>query len=375
MKIVFTGGGTGGHFYPIIAVAEEINNLVKENKLVKPEMFYFSTSPYNPGLLYENNITFVKIPAGKLRIYFSFLNIADFFKTFFGTLTALWNLFKVYPDVVFSKGGFSSFPTVLAARILKIPVVLHESDSVPGRVNTWTGKFAQKIAVSYKDCAKFFEKEKVAFTGNPIRKDVATPLSAGAYEFLGLKKDLPVILILGGSLGSNIINNTIIDSLNILLSKYQVIHQTGKANIDTVKKTVEAIVSDEELKKNYKPFDYLNLLSMRMAVGIASLVISRAGSTIFEIASWSLPSIIVPITNSHGNHQRENAYAYARSGACEVIEEANLTSHLLVQEIDRIVSNTKIKNDMILGAKSFVHTDAAKNIATEILNIALSHEK
>ncbi len=375
MKIVFTGGGTGGHFYPIIAVAEEINDLVKENKLVKPEMFYFSNSPYNPGLLYENNIEFVKISAGKLRIYFSLLNILDLFKTFLGVLGAVWKLFKIYPDVVFSKGGYASFPTVLAARILRIPVVLHESDSVPGRVNILTAKFAEKIAVSYKECSKFFPKEKVAFTGNPIRKEVSTPLSSGAYEFLGLKKDLPVILVLGGSLGSNIINNTIIDSLNILLPKYQIIHQTGKANIVTVRETANVVISDKNIAVNYKPFDYLNLLSMRMAAGVSSIVISRAGSTIFEIANWSLPSIIIPITNSHGNHQRENAYAYARTGSCEVIEEANLTSHLLSSEIDRIVSNQKIKNDMIMSTKSFIQNDASKNIATEILNIALGHEK
>lgn len=374
MKIVFTGGGSGGHFYPIIAVAEEINILVKENKLVPPELFYISTSPYNPGILYENNITFIKVSTGKLRIYFSILNILDIFKTFLGVLSSIWQLFKIYPDVVFSKGGYASFPTVFAARILRIPVVIHESDSVPGRVNMWAGKFAKRVAISYKECAKFFEKDKVAFTGNPIRSEVLSPLSVGAYEFLGLDKNIPVILILGGSQGSEIINNVIIDSLNFLLPKYQIIHQTGKVNINTVKKTADVIIKDPKLKDRYKPFDYLNLIAMRMSSGIASLVVSRAGSTLFEIACWGVPSIIIPITNSHGNHQRENAYAYARSGSCQVIEENNLTSHLLSQEIDRIVSDKNLSKQMSESTKSFVEKDSAKKIATEILNIALSHQ-
>ncbi len=375
MKIVFTGGGSGGHFYPIISIAEEINKIVKENKLVKPELFYISNSPYNPGLLYENDITFKKVTAGKLRIYFSVLNLLDIFKTFFGVLSAIWQLFKIYPDVVFSKGGYASFPTIFASRILRIPVVIHESDSVPGRVNLWAGKFAKRIAVSYKDCGKFFDKSKVAFTGNPIRAEIASPLSVGAYEFLGLEKDVPVILVLGGSSGSEIINNSIIDSLNLLLPKYQIIHQTGKNNIEVVKKTADVVIKDKNLKSRYKPFDYLNLLAMRMSAGIASIVVSRAGSTIFEIASWGVPSIIIPITNSNGNHQRENAYAYARTGACEVIEENNLTSHLLSQEIDRIISNKDVNTKMKDSTAQFVEKESARKIATEILNITLSHQK
>lgn len=375
MKIVFTGGGSGGHFYPIVAVAEEVNKLVKENKLIDVDLYYLSNNPYNEGVLYDHNITFKKISAGKLRLYFSLMNFIDLFKTFFGTIDALWEIFKIYPDVIFGKGGYASFPALLAGKILRIPVVIHESDSVPGRVNVWAGKFAKRIALSYKESAKYFPTEKTAYTGNPIRVEIMEPLESGADEFLKLDKNIPTIFVLGGSLGSEIINEIILNSITDLLPKYQIIHQTGKNNLAFVKETSEVLLKDNPYKNRYKVFDYLNVLAMRMSAGISSIIISRAGSTIFEIASWGKPSIIIPITNSNGNHQRENAYAYARAGACSVIEEKNLTKHLFIAEIDRIVSKPEEIEKMKEATKSFVHKDAARKIATELLNIVLEHEK
>jgi UDP-N-acetylglucosamine--N-acetylmuramyl-(pentapeptide) pyrophosphoryl-undecaprenol N-acetylglucosamine transferase len=375
MKIIFTGGGSGGHFYPIIAVAEEINNLAKENKIIGLQMYYFSTTPYNEGLLFENNITFKQISTGKLRVYFSILNFFDLFKTFFGVIKAIWEVFKIYPDVVFSKGGYASFPTVFAARFLRIPVILHESDSVPGRVNAWTGKFAKKIAVSYLESAEYFPKDRISHTGNPVRKEIMTPLVVGAEEFLNLDSKIPTVFVLGGSQGAQIINDLIIDSLAILLPKYQIIHQTGKANFEVVKETARVVLLDNKYKERYKPFDYLNVLATRMSAGIASLVISRAGSTIFEIALWGKPSIIIPITNSNGDHQRINAYSYARAGACEVIEEKNMTPNILAREIDRILTNESVRNSMIESTKNFSYKDSARKIAVEILNILVEHSK
>jgi len=150
MKIVLTGGGSGGHFYPIIAVAQNINDLVSREKIANLEMIYISTEPYNEGALFDNNITFKKVPAGKRRVYFSFLNFLDIFKMAWGAFLAIFVLFKIYPDVVFSKGGYASYPTLFAARLLRIPIVIHESDTVPGRVNKWSAKFAKRI-VSLRD--------------------------------------------------------------------------------------------------------------------------------------------------------------------------------------------------------------------------------
>ena len=374
MRILLTGGGTGGHFYPIIAVAEEINNLVKEKRLLAPELYYMSPTIYNEGLLFERGIKYKKTSAGKLRRYFSILNFFDLFKTGWGCLKALWSVYRLYPDVVFGKGGYASFPVLFAAKVLRIPVVIHESDSEPGRVNAWAGKFAKRIAVSYPEAAHFFPQDRVAYTGNPVRKDIEVPITEGAREFLELDQTTPVVLVLGGSQGAESINDAVISILPEFVKKYQIIHQTGKRHIGEVKSTAEAVLTGNPFKMNYKPFDYLNAISLRMAAGAASVVVSRAGSTIFEIAAWGLPSIIIPIPSAVSHDQEKNAFAYARSGACDVIKEKNLTPHVLLSEVDRLVTNMAERDKMKAAAKTFYKPDAAKSIAEEVLKIALSHE-
>lgn len=374
MKILFTGGATGGHFYPIIAVAQALYEDAKDRKILSPKLYFMAPNQYNPRALFDNDIEFIQIPAGKVRRYFSLLNYLDAFKTFYGIIVATLNMYRIYPDVVFGKGGYGSFPALFAARLLKIPVIIHESDSMPGKVNAWAAKFAEKIAISYPDVAKYFDKSKVAFTGNPIRKEIMLPLSNGAKEFLNLEDETPVIAVLGGSQGSQNINDAVIDGINELVKKYQIIHQTGRKNFDIVDQTAKIILKDNEYAYRYHPFNYLNDLSLRMMAGSSSLIISRAGSTIFEIANWGLPSIIIPLSEKVSHDQVKNAFSYAHSGACVVIEEQNLNPHILLSEIDRIVNNQSIRDRMIQGAKQFSHIDAAKKISTVILETALAHE-
>ena len=374
MKILLTGASSGGHFYPIIAVAQELNRQIKDNKLFKVDLFYMSTNPYNSGLLFENGITFKKNPAGKLRRYFSIWNFTDLFKTGFGVCKALWEVFGIFPDVVFGKGGYGSFPALWAARFLGIPVVIHESDSAPGKVNQWAGKFAKRIAVSYPETASYFPKEKVALTGNPVRQEIQSPQSNNAHEFFNLNKSIPTILVLGGSQGSEIINNAVMDALGMLVGQYQIIHQTGNANFETVKTTADVVLLDNPKRDNYKVFGYLDTLQMRVAAGAADLVISRAGSTIFEIAAWGKPALIIPITDSNEDHQRKNAFSYARSGAAFVIEEKNLSTNIILSEIKRVFEVSGQKEKMAQAARAFFKRDAAEKIAKEILSIALAHE-
>lgn len=375
MKIVFTGGGTGGHFYPLIAVAEQVNNIIDKENIASADLYFFSNDPYDKKLLYENGLEFVQIPAGKVRLYLSLKNITDVFVTMWGILQALVKLASIYPDVVFSKGGFSSFPTVFAARILGIPIIIHESDSVPGRVNQWAGKFAQRIAVSYKQNVDYFDIKKIVHTGQPIRSDLENPSSEGAHEFLGLDRDLPVIWIIGGSQGAQIINRAVEEALPQLLPKYQVLHQAGPSNYQELKTLTEAILQGNEYKNRYHLFPYLNKLSMKMIAGVADIVVTRAGSMLFEIANWRIPAIVIPITNSNKNHQIKNAYNFAREGAGVVIEENNLSDNQLIFEINRIFDNEDIKRSMKEGAEAFDIPDAAKNIAEEIIGIALSHDR
>lgn len=373
MKILFTGGGTGGHFYPIIAVANALRERANIRKILAPELYYMAPSKYNPRAVFDAEMEFLQVPAGKMRRYFSLLNFTDAFKTIYGCIWALLRMYKIFPDVVFGKGGYASFPALFAAKILRIPVIIHESDSVPGKVNLWAGKFARRVAISYPDAAKYFNKDKVALTGNPIRKDITEPLLNGAHEFLKLEQNIPTLLILGGSQGSKIINDTIMGAGRELLERYQIIHQTGKNNFEEVRSTMSVVLKDHPYAYRYHPFDYMNELALRMAAGVSQIVISRAGSTIFEIAAWGLPSIIIPLPNTISHDQTANAFAYARTGASVVIEENNLSSHVLIEEIDRINGSDSIKQTMREQAKSFSRLDSADIIADAILNIALEH--
>jgi UDP-N-acetylglucosamine--N-acetylmuramyl-(pentapeptide) pyrophosphoryl-undecaprenol N-acetylglucosamine transferase len=375
MKILFTGGGTGGHFYPIIAVAQQIKEVSKERKLIDPELHFFAPDTYNEKLLFDNKIYFQKVSAGKVRRYFSLLNFFDFFKTGFGITSAIWKVFWLYPDVIFSKGGYGSFPVVLAGRILGIPIIIHESDSVPGKVNAWAAKFANKIAISYPEAAKEFPKNKTAWTGNPVRREIGLISSHGAKEYLNLEENVPVIFAVGGSQGSKVINDVILDALTKLLPEFQIVHQVGDKNFETVKQTADVLIGDSEYKSRYKAFKYLDDLAMRMTAGASDLVITRAGSTLFEIAMWGLPSIIIPINESSGNHQRKNAYTYSRSGAGTVIEESNLSDDILIAEINRIMKNKDTYDNMCQSARDFARPEAAKTIAEAIIDLIQSHNK
>ncbi len=377
MKILFTGGGSGGHFYPIIAVAQAVITRAKERKILLPSLHYMAPSKYNPRALFDNDIEFLSVPAGKVRRYFSLLNITDAFKTAYGCIIALIKMYSLYPDVVFGKGGYASFPTLFAAKLLHIPVIIHESDSKPGRVNLWAAKFARKIAISYPDAADHFKKtppDRIAHTGNPVRSDIIIPLSNGAHDFLKLEQTTPTVLILGGSQGSQNINDVILAALPELLNRYQIIHQTGRANIEEIKSTTEIILKDHPYAHRYHPMDYLNDLTLRMSAGVAEIIVSRAGSTIFEIAAWGIPSIIIPLPHSISHDQTSNAFSYGRTGAATVVQENNLSAHIIIGEIDRIHNNPTIQQSMKDQARAFARLDSSTLIADVLIDIALEHE-
>lgn len=374
MKILLTGGGTAGHFYPLIAIAEEINKIAGQENLLPPELYYMSVEPFDKKALFDNGITFQRVFSGKARRYFSLLNFTDVFLLAFGILKALADMYLIYPDAVVSKGGYASVPAVFAARFLRIPIIIHDSDSVPGRANQWAGKFAERIAISWPEAYEYFPKEKTALTGQPVRSEILVPEKHGAHEFLKLERDTPVILVLGGSQGAKFLNEALLTVLPQIVLSYQVVHQTGKNNYDEVANLAGVVLKDSPRRDSYKPFDYLNTLAMKMAAGAADLVISRAGSTIFEIAAWGKPSILVPISETNGDHQRKNAFNYARKGAAIVIEEKNLKPSILLAEIKRVMGDAASRAKMAEAAQKFFEPDAARKIAREAIKIALAHQ-
>lgn len=378
MTIAFTGGGTGGHFYPIIAIVEALDDIVRERRLVAPKLYYLAPSSFDQKALFENGITYVAIPAGKMRRYSSLRNATDSLATFIGTLWALIALFRLYPDVVVSKGGYGSVPTTLAARILGIPVVVHESDAKPGRANLFAAKFAEKIAISFESAAKYFPEKvqnKIARTGIPIRKALTRVEREGARQYLGLETGVPTILIFGGSQGSAKINETVLSSLPELVSFANLIHQTGQAHFKNVEAVAQVILTKNPHAGRYHPVNYLSEVSLQRAAGVADLVVSRAGAnSIAEIGLWKKPAILIPIPESVSHDQRTNAYAYARTGAAVVLEEENLTPHLLVSEIQHILGDPELAKRMGASAEGFTDPDASHILAEQILAIALAHE-
>ena len=375
MKIVLVGGGSGGHFYPLIAIAEALLEQAKTQKLIAPELYYLGPDVFDAESLVTYNITFRRVPAGKIRRYFSFRNILDSFKTFWGICVAIVQLFSIYPDVIMSKGGYTSVPVVIAAYLLRIPVVIHESDVAPGRANKFAARFARYIAISYDDAAAHFDTTRTALTGIPIRKELRGNFPENPFKILGVDSG-PLILIIGGSSGAERINGLVIETLDRLLPKFTIVHQVGEENVAGVKASAEALTDDRELLEKYHIRSFLTAEQLHAALSAAEIVVSRAGSgTIHEIAIHGKPSILIPIPEEISHDQRGNAYAYARDGASSVIEEKNLTPNVLVAEIERITGNQELMQTMAEKALIFAPNDAAEKIAAALIEIGLEHDR
>ncbi|OGZ42119.1 MAG: hypothetical protein A3C80_01745 [Candidatus Ryanbacteria bacterium RIFCSPHIGHO2_02_FULL_45_43] len=376
MKITLLGGGTGGHFYPLIAIARELKNIKNEEHIVQMNITLAGDIYPGEELLRSEEMSFRRVSAGKFRRYFSLLNMLDIFKTLLGIFKEFWHYTTDPPDIIFSKGGYASFPSLVAARLYKIPVIIHESDAVPGIVNKWTARFAERVAIAFPEAVEYFPKEKTALVGNPIRRSLLGGSIEEALDIFNLEEGIPTILILGGSQGAEALNNTVLSALGDLLVSVQIIHQAGPKLYKAVANEAMVILDrlDKNIKNRYHVYPFLYEAELRNAAYISDVIVSRAGAGgIFEIAAWGKPSIIIPLPSSAGDHQRENAYSYARSGACEILEQNNLTTHLFQSHIMKIVDNKEVAEKMKRGAQSFAKIDAAKRVAKEIVRLG-THE-
>jgi UDP-N-acetylglucosamine--N-acetylmuramyl-(pentapeptide) pyrophosphoryl-undecaprenol N-acetylglucosamine transferase len=363
IKIVFTGGGTIGHLGPILAIKEELEALDKNQQL----LFYYigPKDEYTKKLFENQNIVIKEIITGKIRRYFSFANFLDIFKIPIGILQSFWYLFILFPDLVFSKGGYGSFPVAFAARILHIPIFLHESDAISGLANKIEGKWAIEIFTSFEKTEKL-PQEKIICVGNPIRKELLVKEEKGLEKVFGFSKERPLILILGGSQGSERINNTILEVIEEFCKEFEIIHQTGQNNYNKVRLEAE-VVLPKDLKTHYHPYPFLNVEQLREALKNADLVVSRAGSgAIFEIAAFGKPSILIPLAGSAQNHQLKNAILYEKYKGAEVLTEENLKPYFLLEKIRHLISSPQLLESMGQNALSFAKPEAAKIIASYI---------
>ncbi|MGB2761998.1 MAG: UDP-N-acetylglucosamine--N-acetylmuramyl-(pentapeptide) pyrophosphoryl-undecaprenol N-acetylglucosamine transferase [Minisyncoccales bacterium] len=371
MKILFTGGGTGGHIYPIIAVTREIKKICKNQELT----FHYIGPKDNFGsaLLSKEEIKIKTIMAGKVRRYIGiksfFQNIIDIlFKTPIGICQSFWYVFALAPELIFSKGGYGSIPAVFSSWLLRIPIFLHESDTVAGLANRILTKFSLEIFVSFPiQKTKFLPQEKLISIGNPIRTEILQGDKKEAQMLLKLSGVKPVILVLGGSQGAQRINDKILEILPDFLREFEIIHQVGLKNLKGVQSEAKVAIP-KELEGYYHIFSILDEKTLKNAYVASDFIISRAGSgSIFEIAALGKPSILIPLPESAQNHQLKNAYCFAETGASIVIEESNFTSHFFLEKLKHLFAQRQIMKEMSEKAKKFSRPKAAHIIAEYIV--------
>ncbi len=374
IKVLLTGGGSGGHVYPLVAVAERLRQIAAIQN-IDLDLNYLGPKDEWIAPLAGAHVQLGSIVSGKFRRYFSMENIADIPKFFIGIFEALFKMYFIMPDVIFSKGGTGALPVVLAGWFYKIPIVIHESDAAPGLTNSISSRFASRIAVSFPKTLEYFDAEKTALVGTPVREQIVkdVPESAAAKEQLGFDPAKPLTLVLGGSQGAQRINEFVIDNLPLFLKETQILHQTGSANYKKIEYLSRAAVGQSEpegiAKKHYIPVPYLKE-DMKAALAAADLVVARSGSgTISEISALGKSSILIPLKESANDHQKVNAYEYSKTGAAIVIEENNLLPAIFVSQIKSVLQNRDVAARMSFAAKNLWKPDAAEAIAREILRM------
>jgi len=368
MRILLTGGGTGGHLFPLLAVSQVIK---KQSKEPVEFLYVGHCNKFSEDILKANGIRTSHVLTGKWRRYFSLANLWDAIKLPIGIVQALVKVLIFMPDVVFSKGGYSSVPAVVAARIFWIPIVVHESDAIPGRANRFMEHLADVIAISYQMTADYTNPTKTIFAGNPVRENLLGGEVAKAKVALGIKSGKPVLLVLGGSQGAKKINEVIIKILPRLLATYEVIHQSGEKNFEETKE----LAGQAGVKPGREGYHLYPFLSdsgdlMKHALTAADLILSRAGATaIAEIAAYGKPSILIPLQGSANDHQLHNAFEVAKTGGAMALKEENLTPELLLGKIDILMNDAPLRKAMGEKARGYHHADAAQIIAGAVLKL------
>lgn len=383
MKIVFAGGGTGGHIYPGIAVADELSRIAREqgrecqiywignnsgmDKNIVEKFLIPSDNKESVSDSSKSITKFYGIPCGKLRRYFSIKNFFDVFKIVFGLIKSFFLLLKIKPDFVFSKGGFVSVPPCMAAKFLHIPYFTHECDATPGLATRLNAKGAKNILVSYDDTINMLSsgyRKKSIKTGNPVRPVFFKDSSQKGKEFLNISDSnkKPVVLVLGGSLGALQVNNLIAENINQITKDFIVVHQTGrtyaKENPDKM-----------QITDSYKPFEFI-YDEMPSVIQAADIIISRAGAnSICECSACGKPMILVPLCGSGTRgDQVDNAKVFEKQGAAYVLMGEDVNGTKLMEYLNNLKDVNTRKQFSENSKKLTGNINPATTIAQLILN-------
>lgn len=323
-RIILTGGGTAGHVTPNMAL---VPTLIDEGYDIS---YIGSYNGMEKKLIEDIGIPYYGISSGKLRRYFDIKNFSDPFRVIKGFFEAKTLLKKLKPDVVFSKGGFVTVPVVMAAKKLHIPVIIHESDMTPGLANKLSIPSASKVCCNFPETIKHLPEGKAVLTGSPIREELFQGDRREGLRLCEFTENKPVLLIIGGSLGSVAINNAIRDNLDALLEKYQIIHLCGRNNLD--QRLLE--------KKGYQQFEYVKK-ELKHYFACADVVVSRAGANaICELLALRKPNILIPLgLDASRGDQILNAKSFEKQGYSYVIQEKDVTGDTLLNAVNTVFNH------------------------------------
>lgn len=345
--ILFTGGGSGGHIIPNLAIISALRTLSPASQF----LYVGSKNPIDERLVREAQIPFKSIYTGKIRRYFDWRNFTDPFLMLFGFFQSLVIVARAKPSAVFTKGGFVSFPVVLAAWILRVPIVLHESDSVMGLSNRLTAKMARHVCVSFPSVMP--GSTKVVFTGNPVRPELKEGSAEKGFALTGFRPEKPVVLIWGGSQGAQEINRLVLEHFPDLRGQFQIVHVTGEGK------------SIDLQDPAYKQFEYLRE-DLKDIYAITSIVVGRGGAnSLYELAMMEKPNLVLPLRSAANNHQLINSEYFERHGACFVIREPSQFASM----IKALFKNPNEISRMKESLQKLSTPHAAARIATLLLSL------
>lgn len=362
--IILVGGGTGGHAAPLLAIYNELANHIN------PEDIYIvGAGTVSEEALLSKIPNYCKIKAGKANRYLTVKNIVEIIKLGIGYVQALKLLKQIQPKVIFAKGGYVSLPVIMAAKRYKIPYFCHESDIVMGKTNEFLAKDAKKVFVSF-DMNNYpkIDKDKLIYSG-PVLREGYEKLCKADKKIFGFENDLPTILITGGSQGSLNISEAVLEVAEELLQEYNIIHQGGKHSIDIINEFKKKL--SKEISARYYGIEFLkenNGIDMMLAaIDISDLVVTRASSTVLELAVKAKPMILVPWQHSAQNHQLKNAEYFAKHNSAEMIDDENLTGEKLKSLIHDLFNDKARMEEIGKSAQKLVPTKGTEIITGELL--------
>lgn len=361
MRILLAGESTAGNLAPIVSVYEALKTKTKEENIHETvEFMLISTeSDFLRAFVQNTDISFKILNPGQENVKTSlFTSLKNFSRI-------MIDVFNYMPDVIFLKGGFVSLPVAMVGKLFSIPVIMHESDTTPSEIDTFISRFAKRVAISFELTKDLYPAKKVFFSGNPVSPSVAIADYEESKQKFSIEGDKPVIFIMGGSSGAHEINELIMQILPDLLAKYEIIHQCGLADYETIQTRLQQM--NIPLLEDYHLFPFMQQ-SLANAYAACDLVVSRAGAnTVAEIMLVGKPSILIPMPDSESDNQNRNAFFYSEAGAAILVNEKNLKPHLFLDIVNNVFKDKLKIMEMMREARKLAHPEAAAVVADEII--------